>query len=191
VSTNIPEAAGADGLIARAPRRYTALPLPSYRFVPRRAPHPTADPRGHSYGRPPPFEVAPLDGRRWWRSQAYLYGCDLYNRGFWWEAHEAWEAVWQLAGKDSPERAGLQGLIQVANCHLKLHMGLTRVIARLQQRYAAHFQRAVARAPMPFLGLDLPAFQARADAYLLSLAARARPVHDAARYPFLSLPGLT
>lgn len=176
-----------DRLSARAPPRYTSFALPSYRFVPRRSPHPTTDPRGHSYERPPPFEVAPMDGYRWWESPAYLYGCDLYNRGFWWEAHEAWEAVWQLADKESPERAGLQGLIQLANCHLKLHMGRPKVIPRLQERYSAHFDRVMALADRRFLGLDLPHFRAQADAYVLHLAAYASPVHDPRRYPFLNL----
>lgn len=172
-------------LSAHAPPRYTGFALPSYRFVPRLQPHPTADPRGHSYDQPPPFEVAPIDGYRWWESPAYLYGCDLYNRGFWWEAHEAWEAIWQLASRESPERAGLQGLIQLANCHLKLYMGLTNVIPRLQQRYNAHFNQAIALADMPFLGLDLSDFGAKADAYVLDLAAGTSPVHDPVRYPFL------
>jgi len=181
------EAPALDALAARAPVRYTVFPLPAYRFVPRRDPHPTNDPRGHSYERPPPFEVEALDGRRWWESPGYLYGCDLYNRGYWWEAHEAWEAIWQLAGRVGPERAALQGLIQVANCHLKLHMGLRNVTPRLMRKYGAHFDRAAELTDMPFLGLDLPSFRERADAYALNLAARAVPVHDPGTYPYLDL----
>ena len=33
--------------------RYTNLPLPAYRFVPGKAPHPTRDPDGHSYNKQP------------------------------------------------------------------------------------------------------------------------------------------
>ncbi|MDZ7842394.1 MAG: DUF309 domain-containing protein [Gammaproteobacteria bacterium] len=177
-----------DALAAHAPPRYTAFTLPPYRFVPRRQPHPTADPRGHSYGRAPPYEAAPMDGHRWRASPAYLFGCDLYNRGYWWEAHEAWESIWQLADREGPERAALQGLIQLANCHLKLHMGLVNVVPRLQRRYGAHFDRAVGLVGMPFLGLDLPAYRSRADAYLHAVTARADPAHDPVHYPYLRLP---
>jgi hypothetical protein len=34
-----------------------------------------------------------------WRScDLYLYGIDLFNHGYWWEAHEALEDVWLAAG---------------------------------------------------------------------------------------------
>ena len=175
-----------DALSARAPPRYTAVALPSYRYVPGTRPHPVTDPRGHSHGRGPRFPAAALDGRRWRESPGYLYGCDLHNRGFWWEAHEAWEAVWHLAGRGSPERAALQGLIQVANGHLKLHMGRRKAVARLRESYGGHFDAAVRLAGTRFLGLDVPAFRAAADAYFGRLAARAEPAHDSRRYPYLA-----
>ncbi|MFQ5661093.1 MAG: hypothetical protein ACE5GZ_11755 [Gammaproteobacteria bacterium] len=37
--------------------RYTNRPFPSYRYVPGKAPHPTRDPDGHSYNKPPPLLV--------------------------------------------------------------------------------------------------------------------------------------
>ena len=39
-------------------------------------------------------------------------GADLFNRGLYWEAHEAWEELW-LTLEDEP-RLFVQGLIQVA-----------------------------------------------------------------------------
>jgi predicted metal-dependent hydrolase len=39
-------------------------------------------------------------------------GADLFNRGLYWEAHEAWEELW-LALDDEP-KLFVQGLIQVA-----------------------------------------------------------------------------
>lgn len=131
-----------DALTAQAPACYTALALPAYRFVPGVQPHPTADPRGHSYERAPRFPATPVDGCYWRESAGYLYGYDLYNRGFWWEAHEAWEALWHLAARGNPERAALQGLIQLANCHLKLYMGRLNAVARLTHSYGDHFDRA-------------------------------------------------
>lgn len=176
-----------DALTARAPPRYTSFPPPSYRYVPGAQPHPTSDPRGHSYDRPRRFPAAPLNGRRWRESPGYLYGCDLYNRGYWWEAHEAWEAIWHLAGRGSPERAALQALIQVANAHLKLHMGRLNAVMRLQASYGAHFERATALAGTSILGLDLAGFRARTDAYFDDLVTCDEPAHDPGRYPYLDM----
>lgn len=172
---------------AQAPSRYTAIALPSYRFVPGIQPHPTADARGHSYDRPQRFPAAPVDGRRWRESPGYLYGCDLYNRGFWWEAHEAWETIWHLADHGGPERAVLQALIQLANCHLKLYMERVNAVMRLQRSAGAHFDRAVGLVAPPFLGLDPAGFRARAAAYFHEVTARPRPAHDPLRYPYVVL----
>lgn len=178
-----------DALSSHAPPRFTSIALPAYRFVPGLHPHPVADPRGHGFGKPPRYPVTALDGRRWRESTGYLYGCDLYNRGFWWEAHEAWETIWHLADRDSPEHAALQGLIQLANCHLKLHMGRLGAVSRLRESYGFHLERVIELAGSGFLGLNVPALRAAADAYVSDMAARAQPGHDAAAYPFLILDG--
>lgn len=178
----------ADSLARHAPPRRTAYALPPYRYLPGgRQPHPTADPRGHSHDRPPPYPETALDPADWPSCLAYLYGCDLYNRGYWWEAHEAWEAPWRLAAPDRPEHAALKGLIQLANGHLKLHIGRIAVLPRLQRRYASHFAQVRAQVAMPFLGLDFGAVQRAADTYFADLASRPAPVHDPLDYPYLLL----
>ena len=49
--------------------------------------------------------------------EEYLVGILLYNRGDYFESHEAWERLWRATA--GPKRAFLQGLIQisVALCH--------------------------------------------------------------------------
>jgi predicted metal-dependent hydrolase len=42
----------------------------------------------------------------------YRRGVDLFNRGEFWESHEAWEEIWQEDNRD--ERIFYQGLIQIA-----------------------------------------------------------------------------
>ena len=42
---------------------------------------------------------------------AYLYGWDLANHQFHWEAHEAWELSWNLWGRQSKKALVVQGLI--------------------------------------------------------------------------------
>jgi uncharacterized protein len=44
--------------------------------------------------------------------EALARGADLFNRGLYWEAHEAWEELW-LTLEDEP-KLFVQGLIQVA-----------------------------------------------------------------------------
>lgn len=44
----------------------------------------------------------------------YLRGIDLFNHGFYWESHEAWEAVWISAGRRGSVADFLKALIKVA-----------------------------------------------------------------------------
>jgi len=106
----------------KAVPRYSRRPFPAYRFIPGRSPHPTRDPGGHSFGREPPLP-ADFDPARWMESEPYRYGVDLFNHGYWWEAHEAWEACWTAAGKTTPTGLFLQGLIQITAACLKKHQG--------------------------------------------------------------------
>ncbi len=98
--------------------RYTDRPLPPYRFVPGQAPHPTRDPQGHSYNQRPERLVA-FEDEDWCDCDEYLYGIDLFNHEYWWEAHEALEAVWVAAGRRTETGLFIQGLIQIAVAHLK------------------------------------------------------------------------
>ena len=45
--------------------------------------------------------------------QGLWRGVDLFNRGLYWEAHEAWEEAW-VPDRHGPERGFYKGLIQVA-----------------------------------------------------------------------------
>ena len=76
-------------------------PLPPYTFIPGRTPHPVSDPAGHMHGKTLERPPAP-DPSRWQESRAYLVGVDLFNHGFYWEAHEAWEGLWHACGRMGP-----------------------------------------------------------------------------------------
>lgn len=56
-------------------------------------------------------------------SAAFLGGLEAFGRGYYWEAHELWEAVWMCLPPASAERHLLRGLIQLANARLKARMG--------------------------------------------------------------------
>lgn len=134
--------------------RYTQAPFPAYRYVPGRTPHPRRDPGGHSYGRPEP-RATPLDPAAWSASTTYLYGADLYNFAYWWEAHEYFEVLWQMTDKEGPLGQTLQGLIQIAAGNLKQFMGAESAAQKLWARGLAR----LAKAPSPHLGMDVRAFE--------------------------------
>lgn len=117
---------------ARSPARYCDLPLPPYRFVPGRCPHPHRDPEGHGGGltADTPDEVA------------FRYGVDLFNARFYWEAHEAWETVWRRAAAGSPEHHATKGLIQITASLLTLFMGRVEASRALAARGALLLDRA-------------------------------------------------
>ena len=102
--------------------RYSTSPFPAYRYVPGRSPHPTRDVNGHSYGRHP-SEPAGFTEDTWDRCDQYLFGIDLFNHGYWWEAHEAWEGCWRAAGRDTSTGRFVQALIQTSAACLKKFMG--------------------------------------------------------------------
>lgn len=114
------------GFTSDAVPRYTQRPFPPYRYLPfrndPRCPHPRNHPAGHSYAQEEDYlpHFAPDD---WATCEPYLFGIDLFNHGYWWESHDAFEAVWLAAGQKSTV-CGLfiQGLIQLAGAQLKRFM---------------------------------------------------------------------
>ncbi len=104
------------------PRFLPGEPLPPYSYVPGRFPHPHSDPNGHSYGRPPAPASRP-DPDAWPSCVAYLRGIDLFNHGYYWEAHEAWESLWHACGRAGPLADFFKALIQLAVAGVKLREG--------------------------------------------------------------------
>ena len=103
--------------------RYTQCPFPPYRYLPFQVdsplPHPRNDPAGHSYDLEEDY-LPHFTSDDWHNCELYLYGIDLFNHGYWWEAHEALESVWQAAGQRSTLCGRfVQGLIQLAGAQLK------------------------------------------------------------------------
>ncbi len=136
-----------------APKR----PFPPYPFLPGRDPHPTNDPRGHSYGvseSKPPYRPP----QRWRENDEYLFGVDLYNHGYLWEAHEAWESVWHPTKHDTVQAELLQGLIQCAAASLKIPMEQPAGLAKLASLGTARLERVAQSGPTPFMGLDVAGF---------------------------------
>jgi len=119
----------ANGLdVTEGPRFVPGAEFPPYTFIPFRTPHPVRDPNGHLFGKtielPPP--LAP---DRWAESRAYLHGVDLFNHGYYWEAHEVWEGLWRAAGRTGATADFLKGLIKLAAAGVKVRQGQPRGVA--------------------------------------------------------------
>lgn len=94
--------------------------FPAYRHIPGITPHPFYDPRGHSYGLQEDTKINIQLPKTWRKAEDYLYGVDLYNFSYWWEAGEVWEGLWKRAEGDC--KLFLQGLIQISISVLKHHL---------------------------------------------------------------------
>jgi hypothetical protein len=138
-------------------------PLPPYTYVPGRNPHPVRDPGGHLHGRPPEAPPAP-DPARWRASAPYLYGIDLYNRGYYWEAHEAWESLWHACGRNGPTADFLRALIRLAAAGFKVREGRPNGCLRHAAAAAGILGGLAAEAGQRFMGLDLAALADQAAA---------------------------
>ena len=114
---------------SRPPRFVPGEPFPAYAYVTGRFPHPTRDPRGHSFGHRP-SEPPPVTTENWPSSQQYLLGCDLFNHGYYWEAHEVWEGLWQACGRRGTTADFLKALIKLAAAGVKAREGRPLGVAR-------------------------------------------------------------
>ncbi len=158
------------------PRLAPEETFPPYSYVTGRFPHPTRDPQGHSFGHVAPAAPA-IDPERWADSREYLFGCDLFNYGYYWEAHELWESSWKACGRTGTTANLLKGLIKLAAAGVKAREG--RVVG--VQRHAARAAELFASVRSDtgsdhYLGLSL----ARLIAVAQTLQAQptARPVTD-------------
>jgi uncharacterized protein len=92
-------------------------------------PHPQSDPAGHSYGHPddPPDPLTELNGNS---NAAWLWAIDLFNHGYYWEAHEVWESLWHVAGQRGGTADFLKGLIKLAAAGVKAREGNAEGVRR-------------------------------------------------------------
>lgn len=129
------------------------VPKPAYAFIPGHWPHPRRDPKGHSYGEPEP-RAEPLDLDDWQRCEAYLIGIELFNTGYYWEAHEWWEAAWHASGRAGLAASLLQGLIKLAGAGIKIRQGTARAAKSLLDGCRADLREA-SQSGRRVAGLDI------------------------------------
>jgi hypothetical protein len=115
------------------PRWLPQKSLPPYPYLPGKNPHPVRDPAGHSYH----VEPIPVSAEGSLGSDAFLWGLDLFNHGYYWEAHEAWEGLWRVADRDGPLRMLFKGLILLSAARVKIRERKHAAAQRHAKRAAA------------------------------------------------------
>ena len=87
-------------------------------------------------------------------SDDYLYGVDLYNRAYWWEAHEVFEGFWHAYGRTTEAGNFFQALIQCAAANLKRELGHEPATRKLVASGLARLRQT----PTHYMGMHTAAF---------------------------------
>jgi hypoxanthine phosphoribosyltransferase len=76
-----------------------------------------------------------------------LYGLDLFNHGYYWEAHEIWERIWHACGRAGPAGNFIKGLIKLAAAGVKAREGRPEGVRTHARRAAELFRQTVGQLP--------------------------------------------
>ena len=131
--------------------------LPGYRYVPGLHPHPFRKEGGHMYTDGEAPEHAPWQPDLPWESdRIWLRGLDLFDQRYFWECHEAFEAIWHELERGTTLHTLSQGLIQAAAFVLKTHMGQDRGAKYLLERASFRLETVMAAEGPSVRGVDIP-----------------------------------
>jgi hypothetical protein len=182
----VPEVETKDRFVRLLP----AADVPRYTHVPGAGtPHPYRDPRGHSYNRRP-VAPRPLHEEHWAENRSYLLGLDLFNLGFYWEAHDEWERLWRASNPDSLVGKFLKGLVKLSAAGIKVREESIHGVRRHAASAGEVFADVAAEVDEDrYCGLEFTTLQFAADraaqlAYPKELSA-GRPLRV---FPFLLIP---
>lgn len=172
-------------------------PLPPYTHIPGVTPHPLRDPTGHSYRESDssgavtsPAPPAPLTWADLPAHPEFQWAVQLFNAGYYWESHEAWESLWHAAGRSGAVADFLKGLIKLAAAGVKLRehnlVGVERHARRAKELFR-HVQRGVTSEEAVCTLLHIPELIEIAEQLIHQLPDMP---HDRTGEPVASLPRL-
>jgi hypothetical protein len=168
--------------------RYSKKSFPPYRFIPGQNPHPTENPQGHSFG-VSSGKVVDIDPHLWFVNETYLFGVDLYNHGYWWEAHESWEILWKQSKKDYVTRNFFQGLIKVSGAMLKWYQNKPVGVELLYSGGIEHLKETCHEYET-FMGVDLMRHIAKLHEHFIVVISQPEDKTNFYKlYPYLELEG--
>ncbi len=100
--------------------------------------------------------------RMWPPRRLFRRGVELFDAGYYWEAHEAWEVLWHAVGRRGPTADILRGLIKLAAAGIKVRERREPGVRTHARRAAECFASARRQGGRHQLGLDLDVWIARA-----------------------------
>ncbi len=114
----------------------------------------------------------------WEESKTYLFAIDLFNAGYWWEAHEILESLWKETERKSNVARFLQGLIQLSAALLKKSQSSEKGARGLKTKGITHLPVEKGT----YLGVDLTLLVTEVEAFFAGT--RSHP-------PVIRLKGVT
>jgi hypothetical protein len=137
--------------------------MPAYSYVPGGPwPHPNRV-RGSAQetdsGSDPASLLSPED---YAASPLFRRGIQLFDAGYYWEAHEVWEILWHAAGRRGSTADILRGLIKLAAAGIKVRERRESGVRTHARRAAECFASARRQRGVHQLGLDLDVWIERA-----------------------------
>lgn len=103
-----------------------------------------------------------IEGDAWRDEPRYWRGVALFNAGYYWEAHEVWEALWHAQGRQGWTADLLKALIKLAAAGVKVRQGQAHGVRTHARRAREIFETLIAAGHRRWLGLDLSEMSARA-----------------------------
>ena len=94
-------------------------------------------------------------------------GAELYNAGYYWEAHEEWEVLWHAYGRRGPEADVVKALIKLAAAGVKVRERQDHGVRTHAHRAAELFGTVRDQAGRYQLGIDLDEWAGHARAIAL------------------------
>jgi hypothetical protein len=139
-------------------------PLPPYSYVPGGPwPHPNRARQGDFPWR----MAAPLQASRDAEpalEARFRRGVELFNAGYYWEAHEVWEVLWHAYGRKGPAADVIKALIKLAAAGVKVRERQEHGVRTHARRAADLFAAVADRAGRHQFGIDLDLWASHARA---------------------------
>jgi len=138
--------------------RYTDIPLPVRKYIPGKERQKYPD---ESHIPEIPADMGNFGANTWKSSKKYLYAIDLFNFGYWWEAHVILEDLWIQAGKTTLTAKFIQGIIQISAALVKDSQSMPQGAIRLATKGLSKLQLHTGI----FLGLNVKEFEHDVERY--------------------------
>jgi hypothetical protein len=150
--------------LKEAPRLLPPVELPAYTFIPGSTrPHPYRHPEGHSYKKRTPA-AKPLCDETWADNRSFLLALDLFNIGYYWEAHEEFDKLLKITCPEELIGRFLKGLFKLAAAGLKVRENSIHGVRRHAASSGEVFADVAAEVDSDrFCGLKLTMLQFAAD----------------------------